>query len=61
MRCPICKKKSHLSFKCKCGKELCIKHRYPEEHNCSFDKAKEQIEKLKKDNPKIIPSKLEKI
>ena len=48
-------------YKCKCGKEFCIKHRYPEEHNCSYDKTKEHMEKLKKDNPKIIPSKLDKI
>ena len=61
IRCPICKKKSHLSFKCKCGKEFCIRHRYPEEHSCSYDKVKEQLEQLKKDNPKIVPSKLDKI
>jgi len=61
MKCPICRKKSHLTFKCKCGGEYCIKHRYPEEHKCTYDRRKEDIEKLKKDNPKIIPEKLIKI
>ena len=49
--CLGCKKKTKLmSFKCKCGKTFCIKHRLPETHNCTFtdfvnkDDLKEKLE-----------------
>lgn len=33
-----CAKKLTLtSFPCKCKKQFCDKHRYPEEHACTFD------------------------
>ena len=33
-----CKKKlSLIPFQCKCKKNFCDIHRYPEEHMCSFD------------------------
>jgi len=33
-----CKKKLPLTkFMCKCGLYFCDFHRYPNEHNCSFD------------------------
>ena len=58
MKCFLCKKKSHILFSCKCNKKFCIKHRYLDEHNCSYNKKKEELDKLKKDNPKIISKKI---
>jgi predicted nucleic acid binding AN1-type Zn finger protein len=34
MKCPQCKKKSHLEFKCMCGGVYCVKCRTPEVHAC---------------------------
>jgi len=34
MKCSACKKKTVIVFTCKCSKEVCIKHRAPEDHEC---------------------------
>lgn len=36
-RCFHCNKKSMIVTLCKCENYFCLKHKYPEEHNCSFD------------------------
>lgn len=38
-RCSCCSKKVGLTggLECKCGQLFCSKHRYPEQHACSFD------------------------
>ncbi|KAG5181253.1 hypothetical protein JKP88DRAFT_215153 [Tribonema minus] len=37
-RCYNCSKKVGLTgLECKCGYVFCSKHRYPEEHSCSYD------------------------
>ena len=44
---PDCKKKIGLTgFKCDCGFVYCGLHRYPQEHNCSLDESKRQLEIL---------------
>ena len=61
MRCQHdeCKKKLNLmSFTCKCGKKLCVKHMNAEMHNCTFNykqdgKEKLQIKLQKVNNNKI--------
>tara|TARA_Y100001970_G_scaffold293692_1_gene442399 strand:- start:1100 stop:1324 length:225 start_codon:yes stop_codon:yes gene_type:complete len=45
-RCHCCKKKSLLLTVCKCGHSFCIKHRYPDEHNCCYDFKKENLPEL---------------
>ena len=36
--CNQCNKKIGLmSFTCKCENNFCIKHRFPDSHDCSFD------------------------
>lgn len=63
-RCATCRKKTGLmSFKCKCdeGLDFCIKHRYPEDHSCSYDFRSIEKENLVKKNPVVNPIKLEKI
>jgi hypothetical protein len=34
MRCFCCKKKTHIEFKCACGKVYCVGCRLPEVHKC---------------------------
>jgi len=59
IRCTKCNKKNGLIlFDCKCHGKFCTIHRYPEEHDCSYDFKTEQINELIKNNPKIIPLKI---
>ena len=48
-------------FSCKCDPTFvfCAAHRLPHAHNCSFDRRQEQQSLVKKQNPKLIPSKFE--
>lgn len=48
-RCVTCKKKSLVNVKCKCGKMVCITHAFPPSHQCTYDHAKDEKEKLEKD------------
>ena len=58
-KCIICNKKLKLTdIKCKCGIIFCGIHRYPTEHNCSFDFKEQERAIIKKNNPKIIPKKI---
>ncbi len=58
-----CKKKLRLSEEilCKCDNYYCVKQRYANEHNCSYDYKKEWQAKLKKDNPHVQQDKVIKI
>jgi len=60
IRCEICRKKITMMFiECKCGKILCMKHRYVELHNCQYDYKAEWNEKFRKNNPIIKNPKFE--
>ncbi|XP_012090386.1 zinc finger A20 and AN1 domain-containing stress-associated protein 1 [Jatropha curcas] len=51
-RCNRCNKRVGLTgFECRCGNLFCGKHRYPEEHKCSFDFKAFGREVLLKQNP----------
>lgn len=52
MKCVQCKKKTAILLTCVCGKEVCIEHRMPENHDCTKKKEVVQLEKLIKE--KII-------
>lgn len=60
MKCYHCKKKMQLglNFKCKCEKEFCLKHKNPEDHECTFDFQLSGKEKIKIENPLIINEKV---
>ncbi|GLJ25272.1 hypothetical protein SUGI_0483800 [Cryptomeria japonica] len=62
-RCFNCNKRCRLgvSFKCRCENIFCSKHRYPEEHNCSFDHKRFGRQSLAKNNPLIKGSKIDKL
>ena len=58
----MCNKKTGLlGFDCKCGFNFCAKHRHGDDHNCEYDFAEENREKLEKENPVVAPSKFGRI
>lgn len=60
-KCSHCFKKMKIldEFKCNCEKIYCLKCRYPHVHNCQY--VNDNKKKIKKDNPKIEPMKIDKI
>ncbi|KAL2321617.1 hypothetical protein Fmac_025996 [Flemingia macrophylla] len=57
--CACCNKKVGLmGFLCKCGRTFCGKHRYPEEHQCTYDFKAAGKEEISKANPVVKPDKL---
>ncbi len=63
-RCPFndCKKRLLLTdFACKCGITYCASHRADTSHNCSFDWAKENTDKLTKNLQLVNGKKIETI
>ena len=60
MKCLVCKKKRCV-INCKCGKYLCLLHRFPDKHNCTFNYRKEHKQILKDKLPSISPLKVQKI
>jgi len=60
--CWECKRKvGLLGFHCKCDYTFCGKHRYAEEHKCSFDYMSQQQARLAKENPMVAHGKVSKI
>lgn len=55
------KKLTITSFECQCLKKFCPIHRLPENHECTFDYVNDGKEKIKKNNPIVINSKINKI
>lgn len=61
-RCFSCNKKVGLTgFKCKCGSTFCGNHRYPENHDCSFDFKGVGRNAIAKANPVVKADKVERI
>ncbi|GLU05674.1 hypothetical protein SLE2022_227610 [Rubroshorea leprosula] len=59
-RCLSCNKKVGLAgFKCKCGSMFCGAHRYPEQHQCSFDFKSTGRNAIAKANPVVKANKVE--
>ena len=59
LRCFHCNKKLKvIYFTCECNHLFCNKHRYKHDHNCKLINYK-YIDKIKENNPKIIPSKIQ--
>ena len=59
IKCTLCKKKIGLIiFECKCKNNYCMNHRFRENHNCSYDYTQEEQEEFIKNNPKLIPNKI---
>lgn len=62
-RCSCCNKRVGLAkgFKCRCGNMYCTVHRYPEEHDCTFDFKAAGRDLLARANPVVRTDKLERI
>jgi len=60
-KCHHCKKKTCILSKCKCGKNYCLEHRFPEIHKCEFDHKEFHRNELCKNNPIITSCKITKI
>jgi len=61
-KCFSCPKKvGPLGNQCKCGFTFCKSHRLPEDHDCTFDFKAAAAQRLAKENPLVVASKLEKI
>jgi hypothetical protein len=61
-RCWECKVKVGLTaVTCRCDYTFCNKHRYAEEHACSFDFKVSAKRKLTVENPRVVPAKVARI
>ena len=60
LSCGICNKKLPIfAIKCKCNKNYCSIHRYPNEHDCKYDYQSEFKNQLRNNNKKIKTLKVE--
>ena len=50
-----------MDYTCRCGNSYCIKHRMPEDHNCTFDYEKLGKDIIDKNNPQVVCEKVIKI
>lgn len=50
-----------LGFPCRCGGNFCAKHRYGNEHNCSFDYREHGQSEIRKNNPPVVGEKIQKL
>ena len=60
-RCVVCNKKSILNLTCKCGVFVCMKHRMPEAHPCTYDVKAEKKKELEKMLVKVTAKKIDTI
>ena len=60
-RCLTCNKKikSVMPLQCKCKNYYCNMHKVASNHNCSFDFFKENQNRLRERNQKVVANKLE--
>lgn len=60
LACALCNKKLRFisTFTCRCQKCFCAKHRFHDQHSCTFDYRTEARSKLKEINPKVAPKKI---
>jgi predicted nucleic acid binding AN1-type Zn finger protein len=62
IKCKICRKKITLTFtECRCGRYYCDNHKYPQDHNCTFDHIKHNQNQIALKNPVMKKFKFEKI
>lgn len=62
VKCSVCRKKITFTYiQCKCGLILCLKHRYADEHDCTYDHKAAWKEQLKKNNPTVKKRKVDEI
>ena len=60
-KCYKCNKKTIVIVTCNCNKNFCLKCKYPEDHNCSFDFKTKGKKNISVNNPKVFNEKIIKI
>ncbi len=60
-KCAKCKKSSLILTNCLCTKQFCLKCRYPEDHQCTFNHKEKGMNDLIKNNPIVAGEKISKI
>ena len=60
MRCGECSVKINItnSIRCECGKDLCYKHRYFNEHSCTINYKEKDRKILEQQNQKVVNDKV---
>ena len=58
-RCTVCRKKNLTNMKCKCGEIVCMTHRFPDSHKCTFNHALYEKALLRDNLQKVVASKME--
>lgn len=48
-------------FECRCGGLYCSIHRYSDKHGCAFDYKEEGADYIRKNNPVVVRSKVQKL
>lgn len=48
-------------FECRCGGLYCSLHRYSDKHDCPFDYKEHGQKQIRRNNPVIVGSKIQKI
>lgn len=56
LTCSECKRRLKITnnYGCRCGNMYCIRHRFHDQHSCTFDYKAVAIAKLEAQNPKVI-------
>ena len=56
-RCCVCNKKINTTLsdalRCKCNATVCRLHRFPDQHNCTYDFRNENKSKLRREMPQV--------
>ncbi|KAI5170002.1 hypothetical protein PAEPH01_1163 [Pancytospora epiphaga] len=59
-KCHFCEKKLKFinTYMCRCERFFCSRHRFFDQHNCTFDFQAGARNKLKEKNPKVVAKKI---
>lgn len=60
-RCFVCSKRLPVPIDCRCRRTFCSAHRYPLDHQCSYDAMSEQKKRLRRQLILMQASKMDKI
>ena len=60
-RCFVCSKRLPVPIECRCRRTFCSHHRFPLDHQCSYDAQSEQKRRLRRQLIRMQSSKMDKI
>jgi hypothetical protein len=58
--CFFCRRRLKITnnYSCRCGHLFCVRHRFYDQHDCSYDYKTGALAKLKAENPKVVRKKV---